>query len=54
MVYGQYVVSEGTVRQWCRMFKGGPDLVPIEYLLEEMTGNVYDTVIFREIICRLG
>jgi hypothetical protein len=22
-VYGQNVVSEGTVRQWCRMFKDG-------------------------------
>jgi hypothetical protein len=21
--YGQNVMSEGTVRQWCRMFKGG-------------------------------
>jgi hypothetical protein len=21
--YGQNVISEGTVRQWCRMFKGG-------------------------------
>jgi hypothetical protein len=23
MVYGQYVMSEGTVRQWYRMFKDG-------------------------------
>jgi hypothetical protein len=22
-VYGQNVMSEGTVRQWCRMFRGG-------------------------------
>jgi hypothetical protein len=22
-VYGQTVMSEGTVRQWCRMFKNG-------------------------------
>jgi hypothetical protein len=22
-VYGQIVMSEGTVRQWCRMFKDG-------------------------------
>jgi hypothetical protein len=22
-VYGQNVMSEGTVRQWCRMFKAG-------------------------------
>jgi hypothetical protein len=22
-VYGQNVISEGTVRQWCRMFKDG-------------------------------
>jgi hypothetical protein len=23
MVYGQNVISEGTVRQWCKMFKYG-------------------------------
>jgi hypothetical protein len=23
MVYGQNVMGEGTVRQWCRMFKDG-------------------------------
>jgi hypothetical protein len=23
VVYGQNVMSEGTVRQWCRMFKDG-------------------------------
>jgi hypothetical protein len=23
MVYGQNVMSEGTVRQWCRLFKDG-------------------------------
>jgi hypothetical protein len=23
-VYGQNVMSEGDVRQWCRMFKDGP------------------------------
>jgi hypothetical protein len=23
MVYGQNVMNEGTVRQWCRMFKDG-------------------------------
>jgi hypothetical protein len=23
VVYGQDVMSEGTVRQWCRMFKDG-------------------------------
>jgi hypothetical protein len=22
-VYGQNVISEGTVREWCRMFKNG-------------------------------
>jgi hypothetical protein len=22
-VYGQNIMSEGSVRQWCRMFKGG-------------------------------
>jgi transposase len=22
-VYGRYVLSEGTVRQWCKMFKDG-------------------------------
>jgi hypothetical protein len=23
IVYGKNIMSEGTVRQWCRMFKGG-------------------------------
>jgi hypothetical protein len=23
VVYGQNLMSEGTIRQWCRMFKGG-------------------------------
>jgi transposase len=23
-VYGQNIMSEGTVKQWCRMFKDGP------------------------------
>jgi hypothetical protein len=23
MAYGKNIMSEGTVRQWCRMFKGG-------------------------------
>jgi hypothetical protein len=26
MVYGQNVMSEGTVRQWCRMFKDGEQM----------------------------
>jgi hypothetical protein len=26
-VYGQNVMTEGTVRQWCRMFKDGPTKV---------------------------
>jgi hypothetical protein len=25
-VYGQNIMSEGTVRQWCRMFKGGEQI----------------------------
>jgi hypothetical protein len=29
-VYGQTVMSEGTVRQWCRMFKDGRTNVPVE------------------------
>jgi transposase len=30
VVYGQNVMSEGTVRQWCRMFKDGPKNVHAE------------------------
>jgi hypothetical protein len=30
VVYGQNVMSEGTVRQWCRMFKDGPTNVHVE------------------------
>jgi hypothetical protein len=26
-VYGQNVMSEGTVRQWCRMFKDGQQII---------------------------
>jgi hypothetical protein len=29
-VYGQNIMSEGTVRQWCRMFKDGRTDVPDE------------------------
>jgi hypothetical protein len=25
-IYGQKVMSEGTVRQWCRMLKGGQNI----------------------------
>jgi hypothetical protein len=36
-VYGQNVMSEGTVRQWCRMFKDGRTNVHDE---EEMVGHL--------------
>jgi hypothetical protein len=37
-VYGQTVMSDGTVRQWCRIFKDGQTNVHNE---EQMFGHLY-------------
>jgi hypothetical protein len=29
-VYGQNIMSEGTVRQWCRMFKDGRKMLTMK------------------------
>jgi hypothetical protein len=36
-VYGQNVMSEGTVRQWCRMFKDGQKMFTVK---SEVVGHL--------------
>jgi hypothetical protein len=44
VIYGQNVMSEGTVRQWCRMFKDGQTNVHDE------EGSDWPTVVSDDLV----
>jgi uncharacterized protein YecA (UPF0149 family) len=38
-IYDQNITNEGTVRQWCKMFKMGKQMLAMESVMNPLPGN---------------